>query len=81
MSKIKKVKIKELALSDWKGLNANISFDGKTSIILGQNGIGKSSIYMSFCWLLTGYTDALNPSNHELFDSRKNLSEATLLLL
>ena len=77
MSKIKKVKIKEIALSDWKGLNANISFDGKTSIILGQNGIGKTSIYMSFCWLLTGYTDALNPSNHELFDSRKKMSEST----
>lgn len=77
MSKIKNVKIKELALSDWKGLNANIQFDGKTSIILGRNGIGKSSVYMAFCWLLTGYTDSINPKNHELFDDKLVVSENT----
>ena len=74
---MKTIKLKNIELTDWKGQSNTLCFDGKTSIILGQNGIGKSSIYMSFCWLLTGYTDALNPSNHELFDSRKKMSEST----
>lgn len=71
------IKLKKIELTDWKGQSNTLCFDGKTSVIEGRNGIGKSSVYMAFCWLLTGYTDSINPKNHELFDDKLAVSENT----
>lgn len=74
---MKTIKLKNIELTDWKGQSNTLCFDGKTSVIEGRNGIGKSSVYMAFCWLLTGYTDSINPKNHELFDDKAAVSENT----
>lgn len=71
------IKLKKIEITDWKGQSNTLCFDGKTSVIEGRNGIGKSSVYMAFCWLLTGYTDSINPKNHELFDDKVAVSENT----
>lgn len=71
------IKLKKIEITDWKGQSNTLCFDGKTSVIEGRNGIGKSSVYMAFCWLLTGYTDSINPKNHELFDDKLVVSENT----
>lgn len=74
---MKTIKLKNIELTDWKGQSNTLCFDGKTSVIEGRNGIGKSSVYMAFVWLLTGYTDSINPKNHELFDDKVAVSENT----
>lgn len=74
---MKKITLKRIVLSNWKSLNIDVSFnDGKT-IIKGRNGIGKSSLQASWNWLLSGYTNAVSPKNHELFDNRFKLSHET----
>ena len=75
---MKKVRIKRILLSNWKGQTRDVCFpDGKTIAITGRNGSGKTSIYKAFCWLLTGYTDAWNIKNHELYDNRLPVTNET----
>lgn len=75
---MKKVQIKRILLSNWKGQTRDVIFpDGKTIAITGRNGSGKTSIYKAFCWLLTGYTDAWNIKNHELYDNRLPVTNET----
>ena len=75
---MKRVQIKRIILSDWKGQTRDVCFpDGKTIAITGRNGSGKTSIYKAFCWLLTGYTDAWNIKNHELYDNRLPVTNET----
>lgn len=75
---MKKVQIKRIILSNWKGQTRDVIFpDGRTIAITGRNGSGKTSIYKAFCWLLTGYTDAWNIKNHELYDNRLPVTNET----
>ena len=75
---MKKVQIKRILLSNWKGQTRDVCFpDGKMIAITGRNGSGKTSIYKAFCWLLTGYTDAWNIKNHELYDNRLPVTNET----
>lgn len=74
---MKKVVLKNITLSDWKSRNISVDFNNGKTIIKGRNGIGKSSIINAWCWLLTGYTDAIHPKNYELFDNRVELSQYT----
>lgn len=71
------IKLKKIEITDWKGQSNTLCFNGITSVIEGRNGVGKSSVYMAFCWLLTGYTDSINTKNHELFDDKLVVSENT----
>lgn len=75
---MKQVQIKRILLSNWKGQTRDVCFpEGKTIAITGRNGSGKTSIYKAFCWLLTGYTDAWNIKNHELYDNRLPVTNET----
>lgn len=60
--------LKNIVLSNWKGRNCSVEFNPDKTLISGANGVGKSSLYKAFCWCLTGITDGVNKSNHELFD-------------
>ena len=75
---MKQVILKSITLRDWKSLNVSVDFsmDGVTTIE-GRNGIGKSSIYHAWLWLLTGYTMAGEVKNADLYDHRKELSPET----
>lgn len=74
---MKKVILRKIVLSNWKGQNREVYFSETQNKIEGRNGIGKTSINKAFCWLLTGYTDSVNVRNHELFDNKKSISPDT----
>lgn len=69
--------IKEIALSNFKGQSRTFTPNDVRTFVKGANGVGKTTLYKAFCWLLTSYTDALNVKNHELFDSRLELTHET----
>lgn len=69
--------IKELALKDFKGQTRTFTPNDVRTFVKGANGVGKTTLYKAFCWLLTSYTDATNVKNHELFDSRLELTHET----
>lgn len=69
--------IKEIVLSNFKGQSRTFTPNYVKTFVKGANGVGKTTLYKAFCWLLTSYTDALNVKNHELFDSRLELTHET----
>lgn len=69
--------IKEIVLKNFKGQSRVFTPNEVKTLVKGANGVGKTTLYKAFCWLLTSYTDALNVKNHELFDSRFELTHDT----
>lgn len=69
--------IKEIVLNNFKGQSRTFTPNDVKTFVKGANGVGKTTLYKAFCWLLTSYTDALNVKNHELFDSRLELTHET----
>lgn len=69
--------VKEIVLSNFKGQSRTFTPNDVKTFVKGANGVGKTTLYKAFCWLLTSYTDALNVKNHELFDSRLELTHET----
>lgn len=74
---MKQVILKSIRLQNWKGQDRFLPFSDSMNVIKGRNGSGKTSIYKAFCWLLTGYTDAINVKNHELFDNTMEVTNET----
>lgn len=74
---MKELIIKEIVLSNFKGQSRTFTPNDIRTFVKGANGVGKTTLYKAFCWLLTSYTDALNVKNHELFDSRLELTHET----
>lgn len=74
---MKQVILKSIRLQNWKGQDRFLSFSDSMNVIKGRNGSGKTSVYKAFCWLLTGYTDAVNVKNHELFDNKVEVTSET----
>lgn len=69
--------IKNLSIYDFKGQTRTFTPNEHKTFVKGANGVGKTTIYKAFCWLLTSYTDAINVKNHELYDSRVELTPST----
>ncbi len=69
--------IKQLSLYNFKGQTRTFMPHDLRTFVRGANGVGKTTLYKSFCWLLTSYTDCINPKNHELYDSRLELTHET----
>lgn len=67
----------DIELSNWKAQNVKVDFSDKSTTITGWCGSGKTAIYKAWCWLLTGYCDAINPKNHELFDNGTEITPDT----
>lgn len=74
---MKEFTIKEITLKNFKGQSRVFTPNELKTLVKGANGVGKTTLYKAFCWLLTAYTDAINVKNHELFDSRLELTHAT----
>ena len=74
---MKDLVIKSIELRDFKGQNRTFFPNEKVTKVFAKNGKGKTSLYKAFCWLLTGYTDALNVKNHELYDNRTEITPDT----
>ena len=75
----KKITLKKLVLSNWRGQNHEIVFNEGATRISGVNGCGKTSIMASWYWLLAGVTEPHNPKNFNLFDNRVELTHETPL--
>lgn len=69
--------IKELHLKDFKGQTRVFTPNEVKTIVKGCNGVGKTTLYKAFCWLITGYTDAINGKNHELYDNKVEITKDT----
>lgn len=74
---MKELRIKKLSIKSWKGQTKVVELDCKDVMISGKNGVGKTTIAKAWFWLLSGYTDALNPKNHELYDNTQEITENT----
>lgn len=74
---MKEVRLIEIELSEWKGQTRVVRFDGRVCKVRGRNGCGKTTVYMAYMWLLTGYTDSVNARNHALYDCSKTINENT----
>lgn len=75
----KKVILKKLTLQNWKAQNKSVEFNEGKTTIKGRNSIGKTTLMKGWLWLLTGWTDANNVKNHEIFDNKETLSHETPL--
>jgi len=74
---MKKIAIKSLDIRNFKGQNTLAIFNNHNCIIKGKNGIGKSIIMKSWAWLLSGYTDSVNPKNSDIYDNTKVITPDT----
>lgn len=75
---MKKVRIKQICLENWKSLNLDVTFNEKgTTTISGRCGIGKSSIMHSWYWLWTGYANPYTKKNAELYDNKVEITKDT----
>jgi hypothetical protein len=65
---MKEIIIKEIHLLNFKGLREeHIRFDG-TTVISGANGVGKSTVFDAFCWVMFGK----NSSDMKTFSIKTN---------
>lgn len=72
----KKIKLKEITLTNWRSINQKVVFDDVTTLS-GANGVGKSSVMKAFYWLLTSYPHPNEMANFNLFDCRVPLTPET----
>ena len=74
---MKKIVLKSIELSNWRGQNRIVKFNDGVTTIAGRNGTGKTSIMEAFFWLLSGYTSPTMAKNTNLFDEREELTKDT----
>ena len=72
----KKITLKKLVLSNWRGQNREVSFGGITRIS-GKNESGKTAIMRAFYFCLTGLTEPYLPKNSNLYNEHEEISENT----
>ncbi len=72
---MKTIKLKFLKLCNFKGVRSfEVAFDNKVSVIEGDNGTGKTTLYDAYLWLLfgkdsTGRSDGANGFNVKTNDA------------
>ena len=69
--------IKELIGENFSGINFRDTYGSKEVKLSGRNRSGKSTRSKAFFWLLSGFTDANQPMNSNLYDNRVELSKDT----
>ena len=72
----KKITLKKLVLSNWRGQNREVSF-GDITKISGKNESGKTAIMRAFYFCLTGLTEPYLPKNSNLYNEHEEISENT----
>ena len=72
----KKITLKKLVLSNWRGQNREVSF-GDITRISGKNESGKTAIMRAFYFCLTGLTEPYLPKNSNLYNEHEEISENT----
>lgn len=74
---MKQIVLKRIKLTNWKTKNLDVTFGNNVTKVSAENEVGKSSLQQAWNWLLSAYTSAVYPKNHELFDNRVELSPET----
>ena len=74
---MKTIKIKSIALQNWRGQNINVVLQDGKNTIKGKNGIGKTSLMEAYLWCLTGYSNPTLPKNFNLYNNSEELSKDT----
>lgn len=74
---MRKLVLKRLELKNFKGQTRTFEPKEDLTKVFAKNGKGKTTLYKAFCWLLSGYTDAINVKNHELYDNRTEITPDT----
>lgn len=74
---MKQIILKRIKLTNWKTKNLDVTFGNNVTKVSAENEVGKSSLQQAWNWLLSAYTSAVYPKNHELFDNRVELSPET----
>ena len=74
---MKTIKIKGIALQNWRGQNINVVLQDGKNTIKGKNGIGKTSLMEAYLWCLTGYSNPTLPKNFNLYNNSEELSKDT----
>lgn len=73
----KKIILKSIELSNWRGQSRKVDFNDGVTMISGMNSCGKSSIFHAWLWLMTSWTSAHDVKNFNLFDNRYEISPET----
>ena len=74
---MKKVKILELTVSNFKGQTFHDKYGENENHISGRNACGKSTRIAAWMWLLSGYCDSNTPQNSNLFNDKEEISPET----
>ena len=74
---MRKLVLKRLELKNFKGQTRTFEPKEDLTKVFAKNGKGKTTLYKAFCWMLSGYTDAINVKNHELYDNRTEITPDT----
>lgn len=84
---MKKIRLKEMKLQNFKGVREKELFFGDAnSVIEGDNGVGKTTIYDAYLWCLFGKTSGVNQtvqtldSNNEIIHKIDTKVEVKLLV-
>ena len=73
---MKKITLKKLVLSNWRGQNREVSF-GDITKVSGKNESGKTALMRAFYFCLTGLTEPYLPKNSNLYNEHEEISENT----
>jgi hypothetical protein len=73
---MKRITLKKLTLENWRAKNVSFEFSEGVTEIRAKNGVGKSTLFNAWVWLLVG-TDTNDRANYDLFDTRTELSKET----
>ena len=74
---MRKLVLKRLELKNFKGQTRTFEPKEDLTKVFAKNGKGKTTLYKAFRWMLSGYTDAINVKNHELYDNRTEITPDT----
>lgn len=68
-----KITFKKLTYQGFRGQNRDITFSDTVTTITARNGMGKSTVFNAFLFLLTGY-DAEDRNNFNIFNDKETFT-------
>lgn len=73
---MKTIILKKLTLDNWRAQSVVLEFKDGVNEIRAKNGIGKSTLFNAWVWLICG-TDTQDRANYDLYDTKQELSKDT----
>lgn len=70
---MKEIKLKQIALENWRAQNRVVKFNDTMTEITGRNKSGKSTVFNAWLWLLLG-VDENDNQNYKIFNETLELS-------